>query len=298
MSAGPGHADLRRHWRNLVEKRLPAAAAQHPRWPVRHDHCFARILLDNACGGPWRERVDAPAWANMPPADLALAVALGEAVLADSADLAMLNRRSLAWRGKGSTEFEPAPPQLREGELLLRRWSSQDDAPFAALNADPEVMRHYPATKTGPESIVEARILDRRFDADGFGPWAVTYDGFLGFVGGMRLMRAMPFAGGDRPGATVEIVWRLARAGWGRGIATRAAGLALADLFGRCRIAAVVAFATACNVRSRAVMERLGMTRVDDFLHPALPPQDRLQPHVLYRLTAAEFTSRSGSGMP
>lgn len=298
MSAGPGHADLRRHWRNLVEKRLPEAAAQHPRWPVRHDHCFARILLDNACGGPWRERVDAPAWANMPPGDLSIALALGEAVLADRADLAMLNRRSLAWRGKASTGFEPAPLHLREGELLLRRWSGQDDAPFAALNADLEVMRHCPATKTGPESVFEARILDRRFVADGFGPWAVACDGFLGFVGGMRLMRAMPFPGGERPGATVEIAWRLARAGWGRGIATRAAHMALADLFGRCRIAAVVAFTAACNARSRAVMERLGMTRADDFLHPALPQQDRLQPHVLYRLTAAEFTSRSGSGMP
>lgn len=302
MSAGHDHGDLRGHWRELVEKRLPEAAARHPRWPVRHDHCFARILLDNACGGPWRERVAAPAWAHMPPADLAAAVALGEAVLADGADLAMLNRRSLVWRGKlawrreGSAGFEPAPSHLREGGLVLRRWSSQDDAPFAALNADPEVMRHCPATKTGPESAVEARILDRRFEADGFGPWAVTCDGFLGFVGAMRLMRAMPFAGGERPGATVEFGWRLARAGWGRGIATRAARLALADLFGRCEVAALVAFTAAGNTRSRAVMERLGMTRADDFLHPALPPQDRLQPHVLYRLTAAEFTARPGSG--
>jgi hypothetical protein len=91
-------AALRARWRDLVERRLPEAA--RPGWPVRLDHCFARILLDNACGGPWRDRVRPPAHANMPPARLGAAVALGEAVLADRADLAELNRRSLAWRGK------------------------------------------------------------------------------------------------------------------------------------------------------------------------------------------------------
>jgi hypothetical protein len=90
----------RARWRDLVERRLPEAAGTRPDWPVRLDHCFARILLDHACGGPWRESVPAPAWANMPPDRLARAIELGEAVLTDRADLSALNRRSLAWRGK------------------------------------------------------------------------------------------------------------------------------------------------------------------------------------------------------
>ena len=70
-------------------------------WPVRFDHCFQRILLDNAVGGPWREHIDSPAYRNAPEPILARAIALGEAAVANEADLAELNRRSLAWRGKG-----------------------------------------------------------------------------------------------------------------------------------------------------------------------------------------------------
>ena len=93
-------AELRARWRDLVERRLPKAARARPDWPVRLDHCFARVLLDAACGRPWREAVAAPAWRNMPADRLHHAVALGEAVLAGEADLPALNRRSLALRGK------------------------------------------------------------------------------------------------------------------------------------------------------------------------------------------------------
>ena len=92
--------DRRAAWRDLVERRLPEAARTHRDWPVRLDHCFARILLDHACGGPWRERVKPPAHANLPADRLEAAIALGEALLAGEADLHALNRRSLAWRGK------------------------------------------------------------------------------------------------------------------------------------------------------------------------------------------------------
>jgi hypothetical protein len=92
--------DRRAHWRDLVERRLPEAARDRRDWPVRLDHCFARILLDHACGGPWRDSIAPPAHANMPPDRLESAIALGEAVLAGQADLDDLNRRSLAWRGK------------------------------------------------------------------------------------------------------------------------------------------------------------------------------------------------------
>ncbi|WP_238183843.1 GNAT family N-acetyltransferase [Methylobacterium trifolii] len=277
-------------WRRLVDSLLPEAARTRPDWPVRLDHCFARILLDNACGGPWRESVAPPAWANMPEARLSCAIELGEAVLAGRADLALLNRRSLQWRG--SLKPPPAPDGLRDGDLLLRRWRRSDDAAFAALNADPEVMRHFPSPKGRPESLMEARALDRRFEADGFGPWAVEEAGrFLGFAGAMRLMRAMPFTGGERPGDCVEVGWRFATAGWGRGLATRAARLSLADLFGRCGIHSVVAFTAAGNAPSRRVMERLGMVHVatEDFDHPGLQAGSPLARHVLYRLAASDW---------
>lgn len=87
------------HWFRLTREVMPALAAQRG-WPVRLDHCFQRILLDNAVGGPWRSQIAAPAWRNADAAQLTTAIALGEAAVAGKADLAALNRRSLAWRGK------------------------------------------------------------------------------------------------------------------------------------------------------------------------------------------------------
>lgn len=258
------------------------------------DHCFARILLDNACGGPWREAIASPAWANAPPDTLRAAIDLGEATLEDRADLALLDRRSLAWRGKGKALSAPAI--LRDRDLVLRRWRAEDEAPFAALNADPGVMRHFPSPLSGEASVVACRRFARMFVADGFGPWALEVDGhgFLGFVGGTRLVRPLPFPGGDRPGALVEIAFRLAPSGWGRGFATRAVRLAFADLFDRCGLAEIVGFTALTNTPSRRVMQRLGMRRAEDFAHPALAMGHPLRPHALYRISAAAF--RAGEG--
>ena len=95
-----GEAALRARWRDLVERELPGAARSRPDWPVRFDHCFARILLDCVHDRPWREVVRPPAWRNAAPAKLARALSLGRDVLADRADLGELNQRSLRLRGK------------------------------------------------------------------------------------------------------------------------------------------------------------------------------------------------------
>ncbi|MEM6488842.1 MAG: hypothetical protein AAF677_11350 [Pseudomonadota bacterium] len=95
-------AALRAAWRELVERRLPAAArtplGRH--WPIHLDHCFARVLLDTVHGRPWRQVVAPPAWRNADPGRLAQAIALGEAILHGAADLAALNAYSLTLRGK------------------------------------------------------------------------------------------------------------------------------------------------------------------------------------------------------
>ena len=89
---------IRARWRDLVERRLPDA--WEPGWPVRFDHCFARILLDTSIGKPWREAITPPAWKNTPESVLKRAIATGEAVLEGEADLHALNRESLRLRGK------------------------------------------------------------------------------------------------------------------------------------------------------------------------------------------------------
>lgn len=96
----PARVALEARWLNLTRTVLPAFAAAHRR-PVRHAHCFQRILLDAACGGRWLDHVDGrPAYKAIDTARLTHAVDLAEGVVAGTADLDALNRQSLKWRGK------------------------------------------------------------------------------------------------------------------------------------------------------------------------------------------------------
>ena len=95
-------AQLEAEWLHLTRKTLPARARERVDWPVRLDHCFQRILLDHATGGCWYDHIAGrPAYRHCSPEVLTRAVALGRAVAAGEADLDVLNRQSLAWRGKG-----------------------------------------------------------------------------------------------------------------------------------------------------------------------------------------------------
>ncbi len=92
-------ATLEARWFALTRETMPAVAKAQA-WPVRLDHCFQRILLDNAVGRPWRDAIAAPAYRNATDQQLSAAIALGEAALDGKADLSALNRQSLVWRGK------------------------------------------------------------------------------------------------------------------------------------------------------------------------------------------------------
>ena len=177
---------------------------------------------------------------------------------------------------------------LTTDRLLLRRWHESDRAPFAALNADPEVMRYFPSTRTRAESDTMVDRLDAAIEADGFGLWAVERrdsGAFVGFVGLSRPSFDPALVG------QVEIGWRLAREAWGQGVATEAAREVVRFAFdpAGADLPALVSFTAATNEPSRRVMRRLGMAHdpADDFEHPALPPGHALRPHVLYRLSRA-----------
>lgn len=170
--------------------------------------------------------------------------------------------------------------------LRLRRWEPRDAAPFAALNADPEVMRHFPARLDAAESGALIERFGRAWDADGvsFAVAERRADGrFLGMVGLSRLR--LPEVGPPQDGA-LEVGWRLARGHWGQGYATEAARAWIAHGFAAFDDAEIVAICVPENRASRAVMQRLGM-RPDparSFGHPRLPEGHRLRPHLLYAL--------------
>ncbi len=114
MTARPA---LEARWLELRRRDLPAVARARG-WPVALDHCFQRILLDNAFGGRWYDHVAGrPAYAHADGNALEAAIALGEAALAGDVDLAELNRRSLDWRGKrGPSKPRRGTPMSRSGQ--------------------------------------------------------------------------------------------------------------------------------------------------------------------------------------
>lgn len=112
------------------------------------------------------------------------------------------------------------------------------------------------------------------------GVWAVDVDGAFAGMTGLSIPRFdAPFM------PCTEILWRLRREFWGRGVARVAAEQALDYGFARLGLSEIVAFTAAVNLRSIRLMERLEFTRDTggDFEHPALPQGHWLRGHVLYR---------------
>jgi RimJ/RimL family protein N-acetyltransferase len=173
--------------------------------------------------------------------------------------------------------------EIRTARLLLRPFRDADRAPLAAMGADPQVMEHLPGTLTPAESDALYERLRAHVERHGFGLWALEVPGHAAFVGWTGL--SVPtFAAAFQP--CVEVGWRLAREHWGHGYATEAARASLAHGFERLDLAEIVSFTVPENLRSRRVMERLGLRHdpADDFDHPAFPAGHRLSRHVLYRL--------------
>ncbi|MEW5853868.1 MAG: GNAT family N-acetyltransferase [Myxococcota bacterium] len=176
-----------------------------------------------------------------------------------------------------------AAPRLETERLILRTWRDDDRAPFAEMNADPLVMEHFPATLSRAESDAMVDRINAVFAQRGFGLWAVQVVGGASFVGFVGLL-VPTFEAHFTP--CVEVGWRLARAHQGLGYATEAARAAVRFGFQVLGLEEIVSMTVPRNVKSRHVMEKLGMTRraADDFDHPRLPEGHPLRRHVLYRL--------------
>lgn len=169
----------------------------------------------------------------------------------------------------------------------MREWREEDLEPFAALNADPEVMEHFPAPLSRLESDAFAARSQERLDQRGYGLWALEVRDtgeFIGFTG----LALQTFPAHFTP--AVEVGWRLARSAWGHGYASEAARAALNHGFGPAGLDEIVSMTATTNVRSQRVMQRIGMHRdpADDFDHPNVPLGSPLRRHVLYRITAAD----------
>jgi RimJ/RimL family protein N-acetyltransferase len=170
---------------------------------------------------------------------------------------------------------------VRTDRLIMRRWREDDREPFAAMNADPEVMRYFPALLDRAASDALVDRIEDLFGRQGFGLWALELAStgeFIGFTGLNPMPPGVPGEGG------MEVGWRLARRAWHHGYATEAANAAAGVALRGAGMAEIWSMTAVLNEPSQAVMRRLGMTLHTRFDHPAVEAGHPLRPHVAYRL--------------
>jgi RimJ/RimL family protein N-acetyltransferase len=163
---------------------------------------------------------------------------------------------------------------------VLRQWRETDFEPLAEMCADADVMRYFLAPLTRDETRAMLDRMRAAIEQRGWGIWAVEVDGDLAGMVGLAVPRwPLPFS------PCTEVLWRLRKPYWGRGIAYAAASQAVDNGFAHAGLEEIVAFTTPPNLRSIRLMERLGFTRdhEGDFDHPAVPEGHPLRRHVLYR---------------
>lgn len=174
--------------------------------------------------------------------------------------------------------------------LRMRQWKLSDHEPFAALNSDPRVMAFFPSLLTRSDSDAMAEHCQSLIDERGWGFWAAESKAtqeVIGFVGLHVPIPELPFS------PCVEVGWRLAFQYWGKGFATEAARGALRVGFERLSLPEIVSFCAVHHLKSRAVMERLGMRESDTFEHPSLPVSSMLRQHCLYRLSGKHWRAHA-----
>ncbi len=166
--------------------------------------------------------------------------------------------------------------------LILRAFREEDREPWAAMNADPEVMQHFPATLSREEADGVIERVNAKIAATGVGFWALERRAdrmFLGFAGLNPITYEMlPIFG------QWEVGWRLARHAWGQGYASEAGRFALDHGFDVMGLDRIIAYTARGNTPSQAVMQRLDMRRVPemDFEHPSVPPGHPARPHIVW----------------
>jgi RimJ/RimL family protein N-acetyltransferase len=186
---------------------------------------------------------------------------------------------------KGST--------LETGRLLLRQWRDDDYDIFARINADPRVMRYFPTLLSRADSDSMADRCRDLIASRGWGFWALELKDrgdFIGILGLNQPQYRLPCS------PCTEIGWRLCFEHWGKGYATEAGMRALGFAFDTLSLPEVVAFSVVSNLRSRAVMERLGMVNNRTrFKHPAVSPGHPLSEHVLYSVSWFDWRVRDNT---
>lgn len=168
--------------------------------------------------------------------------------------------------------------------LILRPYREDDRDAFAALNGHPEVGAWLGGVLTREQSDAMMDRITAHIAQHGFGFWAAERRADGRLVGAIGLM----VMGDDLPApGAIELGWRLHPEAQGAGLATEGAAAARDWAFAELGVPEVVAITADTNVRSQAVMRKIGMTPdpARDFDHPRLATDHPLRRHVFFSVS-------------
>lgn len=177
---------------------------------------------------------------------------------------------------------------LETDRLILRSWRAEDLEPFYNLCADPVVMEYFPAllSREEAQAMIDRMVTNQKNDGYSFMPCVRKDTGqMIGFVGLSYFTKPTHFS------PCVEVGWRLDKDHWGLGFAPEAAKACLHYAFDILKVPEVIAMTAVPNLKSRKVMEKIGMTYnpSDDFDHPSVDDGHWLKRHVLYRIKPGQI---------
>lgn len=175
--------------------------------------------------------------------------------------------------------------KIETERLILRMWQESDAEIFAAINQDEKVIEFLRGSLSLADSQNFIVSANSHFKKNGFGLWATTLKEtkeLIGFVG----LNVPDFQSHFTP--CVEIGWRLSSKHWKKGYAVEASKAVLLAGFKNFGLQEIVSFTVPQNLRSIAVMEKIGMKRdfSGDFNHPKLSLDHHLSQHILYRINS------------
>lgn len=178
-----------------------------------------------------------------------------------------------------------APYIFTSERLGFRNWTDADITPMSKMNADPEVMKYFPATQTTEETTAFIQRMRDLYSEKGFCYFAVDRldtGEFIGFIGLMGKTFEADFT------PCTDIGWRLSRKHWGIGFATEGAKRCLDFALGTLGLNKVVSMCPIINTPSEAVMKKIGMQKVKTFEHPLLENDERLRTCLLYSVDSGD----------
>lgn len=178
--------------------------------------------------------------------------------------------------------MEPNKYLFTSERLGFRAWNDDDLEEFAKLNADPDVMEHFPNILRFEESEDFLKRLHLHFQKYGYQYFAVEIlenAELIGFIGMAHQTYDSEFT------PNTDLGWRLKKSAWGKGYATEGAKRCIEYAFNELGLEKLIATCTENNIKSEKVMQKIGMKKKGNFLHPKLVEYPSLQKCVCYEIS-------------